>query len=152
MPALRTAVDIAASRAETWGVLTDFGRYGEWNPLLRSVEGELVRGARIRFGVKLPCIPVIHLWATVEDVEPERRFDWSGMFLSSALFKGTHQFILRSDVNGGTRFDQHEHYSGWCSFLIVPFLPMLHRGFTEMNRSLKAHIELRGGAPVFPPA
>jgi len=35
-----TLFPIAASAQTVWGVLTDFDRYGEWNPSLPSIRGD----------------------------------------------------------------------------------------------------------------
>jgi hypothetical protein len=44
---IRTEIEIAASATTVWAVLTDFPRYGEWNPFLERVATELVPGAPV---------------------------------------------------------------------------------------------------------
>ena len=45
---LRTEIAIDAPPERVWAVLTDFERYGEWNPFVPSLQGELSGGSRLR--------------------------------------------------------------------------------------------------------
>ena len=43
---IRTEVEIAAPAAEVWRTLTAFADYGEWNPFITQLSGELREGQR----------------------------------------------------------------------------------------------------------
>lgn len=40
MRELNTEIEIKASAARVWRLLTDFDAYPQWNPFIRSVEGK----------------------------------------------------------------------------------------------------------------
>jgi hypothetical protein len=141
MPFLYTAIHIKAEPSKVWSALTDFPRYAEWNPLLRSVQGELHPGARIRLLIKLPWLPHFSILAVIQRVEPGMNFDWAGDVLSSSIFRGHHRFTVVSGGNGDTHFEQAEEYSGLLNPMAFLLIPILRVGFEQMNRSLKSFVE-----------
>jgi hypothetical protein len=149
MPFLYTAIHIKAEPAKVWSVLTDFPRYAEWNPLLRSVQGKFQPGAQIRVLIKLPWLPHFSIPAVIQRVEPGMNFDWTGDVLSSSIFRGLHSFTVMSDGNGDTQFEQAEGYSGLLSRVAFLLIPILKFGFEQMNRSLKRFVEQQ--APLHQP-
>ena len=44
---IRSEVTIEATADEVWGVLADFGSYGEWNPGFVSIAGRAEAGATL---------------------------------------------------------------------------------------------------------
>jgi carbon monoxide dehydrogenase subunit G len=48
MGTYRTDFEIDASDEAVWAVLVDFESYGDWNPSLPSISGELREGSRYR--------------------------------------------------------------------------------------------------------
>ena len=47
MKIISAATEIGAPPMTVWAVLTDLGRYPEWNPLFREASGEVAVGNRI---------------------------------------------------------------------------------------------------------
>ena len=75
--AFETSVEIHATPATVWAVLTDVGCWPEWTASMRRVElrggGALAVGSRVR--IKQPKVPAV-TWEVTE-VEPERAFTWT---------------------------------------------------------------------------
>jgi uncharacterized protein YndB with AHSA1/START domain len=47
MQTMSASVEIKASPADVWAVLTDLGSYPQWNPLFREESGEIAVGSTI---------------------------------------------------------------------------------------------------------
>jgi len=69
---LATAIDVAASPAAVWRVLTDFAAYPEWNPLIRQLVGEPSVGSRLEVTVQPAGGKAMTFRPTVLVAEPER--------------------------------------------------------------------------------
>lgn len=112
MKQIRTEAIIPAPPAEVWAVLTDFGRYHEWNPLNIAAEGEAVAGGKIRTTFLNPAgKPGATVTQTVKltRFEPYTTLAWSGVV--PLLFHGTHHFTLEP-VAEGTRLLHGEDMGG----------------------------------------
>ena len=48
MKTVSATIQIDAPPVDVWAVLTDLGRYPEWNPLFREASGQVAVGNRIR--------------------------------------------------------------------------------------------------------
>jgi uncharacterized protein YndB with AHSA1/START domain len=49
-----TRIEIKAPPNIVWEILTDFKRFDQWNPFIRSVTGEATRGAQLQVKIRLP--------------------------------------------------------------------------------------------------
>ena len=139
---LRHELEIDAANDAVWCVLTDTARYGEWNPFLRRLSGELSAGRRIEVEIAPPGGRAMTFKPTVLVVRPERELRWLGRLLISGLFDGEHRFQLEPLLGGRTRFIQSERFSG---ILVRPLWEALERtrlGCEQMNQALKAEAEV----------
>jgi len=138
---VHTEIEIAATPAEVWSVLSDNTRYGEWNPYHVRVDGDLVEGARLDVELNKPDGAVVKIRPHVLAVVPEKRLDWGGGI--SGVFKGVHVFELHETATGCTRLVQRETFAG----LFVGFAELggIEEGYTSMNRALKARVETASG-------
>jgi hypothetical protein len=147
MRTLRTEIEIDATPAEVWAVLTDFERYPDWNPFVRSLEGRLEVGTRLRVHIEPEGGTAFRVKPVVREAEPERAFAWLGHLLVPGLFDGEHRFRIEPLSNGrSVRFVHEEEFRG----LLVPLLwkkldTETRRGFEQMNAALKARVEGRAG-------
>lgn len=136
-----TAIEIAASPAVVWRILTDFSAYPEWNPFIRSIRGEARPGARLSVSIQPPGGRAMQFQPRVQEAEPQRVFSWLGRLLLPGLFDGRHEFRLEANA-GGTRLLHGESFSG----VLLPLAwsgmqPPTRAGFEAMNRALKARAE-----------
>jgi hypothetical protein len=146
MKRIRTHHYLSRSPAEVWAVLTDFGRYAEWNPLNIWASGEARPGARVamRFvdagGGKGK---VIAQTVTITTFEPERRLAWTGRV--PLLFSGRHFFELET-ARGGTDLTHGEDLSGLIPKLFSRArIERQKRAYEMMNQALERRLD-RGPA------
>lgn len=132
-----TSIKINASAAEVWQILTEFQRYPEWNPFIKSLTGEVQVGNKIK--VQLPSAT---FKPTVLRMDKNKEFKWLGSLLFKGIFDGEHKFLPTENKDGTTTFKQSENFTG----ILVPlFAKSLDKntsvGFNEMNQKLKERAE-----------
>ena len=148
MKHLAASIDIDAPPAAVWRVFADFARYPDWNPFVRSLEGDVEVGRRLRVRLQPPGRRAITMRPAVRAYKPERELRWLGRLGLPRIFDGEHRFLLEPlDDGNRTRFVQSETFRG----VLVPFLGSLLRttetAFASMNEALRARAEalVRGG-------
>lgn len=134
---IKTSIEISATPEEVWKGLTDFQAYENWNPFLKSVEGEFIVGEKVKInagGMKFK--PKVLVYEENEEVR------WKGKFLFKGLFDGEHIFKIIDNKDGTVTFRQDEIFSG---ILVGLFSKKLDRetkpGFEAMNLKLKEIVE-----------
>ena len=111
MAVYRTTFPVAAPASVVWGVLTDFERYGEWNPSLPSIRGEVRPGAQVALTLGMPGRPSPKVKAHLGRVEPGRCLTWDGNAGADWLFAGHREFVLEP-AGHGVRVTHIEDVSG----------------------------------------
>jgi hypothetical protein len=139
-----TGITINARPEKVWSILTDFSRYPEWNPFIKSITGIAEPGRTITARIEPPGSAGMTFKPVVLTFEPNREFRWLGHLLVKGLFDGEHSFELTENPDGTTRFVQREKFTG----ILVPlFQKQLDRntksGFELMNGKLKELSESR---------
>jgi hypothetical protein len=138
---LHAEVDIDATSAQVWSVLTDLDSYQHWNPFIVHASGELRVGGTlvnvIRFrGGERTFTP------TVLEVDAGRELRWLGKHRIPGMFSGEHSFTLIELGPQRVRLEQSEKFKG----LAVPLLAKDLRedtlpGFEAMNQALRERAE-----------
>jgi hypothetical protein len=141
MRELTSSIEIDASPERVWSVLTDFASYGEWNPFIRSIEGEPVVGSRLQVRIAPPGGRAMTFKPTVTVVDPSLELRWLGRLLLPGLFDGEHRFRLEPLDGDRTRFVQSERFSGILVAFSGKGLAKTERGFDAMNEALKLRVE-----------
>ena len=135
MKTLEHSIEIPAPVDEVWKVLTAGDEYAAWNPFMTRLSGRLAVGERLVITIR-PGARSMTFTPTVVALEPARLVRWQGRFGVRGIFDGEHELRLEA-TPGGTRFTQHETFSG----LLVPFMRGLLaetlRGFAAMNEALR---------------
>jgi len=134
-------MDIDADPKTVWHVLTDFSAYPDWNPFIRSIEGEPTQGSRLSVLIHPPGRKPMRFQPQVQAAENPARLSWIGSLLMRGLFDGHHEFELHAHGQG-TRLVHRESFSG----LLVPLVwnkmeQATRAGFEAMNLTLKARAE-----------
>lgn len=128
-----TEIQIQASPEKVWNILTDFARYPEWNPFIKSLTGNVSKGNRIE-----AHIDTMRFKPTVLAFEKNREFRWIGHLLFRGIFDGEHRFQLIANADGSTRFIHAEKFGGILVGMLSKKLDNETKaGFESMNRKLK---------------
>ncbi len=142
MKTLETNININASPEKVWAVLNNFKNYPNWNPFIKSIEGEVALGKTIRVRIEPPGAQGMTFNPTVLAYKPNEEFRWKGKLLVKGLFDGEHQFKLINNADGTTTLHHSEKFTG----ILVPlFAKMIdantRKGFELMNEKLKELVE-----------
>ena len=144
-PSITTQIEIAAPASAVWAELTDTGAYGDWNPFVRRIGGELTPGNHLQVtigadgGSQMDFTPEV----LVADENTELR--WVGRLGVRGLFDGEHYFILEETDHGTTIFRHGENFTGLLGYpLLAVIRAETETGFLAMNEALKARVEGRG--------
>lgn len=136
-----TEVTVEAPPETVWSVLTEFDRYGEWNPAL-AVEGRPEEGERLTVspGPEAPQGPTFR--PRVLTVDPGREFVWKGHLFVPGVFDGRHSFRIEDLGDGRSRFVQSERFGGVLRWLILRrYGADTEANFHAMNAALAARAE-----------
>ncbi|MDX6680189.1 MAG: hypothetical protein QOG94_228 [Solirubrobacteraceae bacterium] len=138
------AIELDASPEAAWAVLTDTPAYGEWNPFITRLTGELRVGAKLAAlvlppGDRRPAT----FKQTVLAVEPPRELRWLARVLVPGLFDGDHSFKIEPIAGGRTRFTQAERISGVVVPLVGGRIDKTLLGMQQMNEAFKRRVEGR---------
>ena len=137
---LNTQIVINATPAQVWNVFSNFSTYKDWNPFLKSVEGDVQEGNTITINAGgMTFKPKVLEWV------PQKKLVWIGRLGFPGIFDGAHSFELKNNGDGTTTFIQNEEFKG---ILIPLFKKKLKTdtkdGFIAMNEALKELVELHG--------
>jgi len=138
---LRSEVEIEASVAQVYAVLTDLPRYHEWNPFLTSLSGQLAVGQNLRVEMSLPEGSTYLLKPRVTQVTENTELRWRGGFGFAALLEAEHFFLLSERSPGQTRVVQGQNFSGFLLRFAGNSLTLAARGSVYMNQALKKRAE-----------
>jgi hypothetical protein len=142
MHEVRTEIDIQATPARVWRVLTDFPAHAQWNPFIRSIAGLPERGQELVVSIQPEGARAMTFKPTVLAADAEAQLRWRGRLLIPGLFDGEHYFMMTPAGPGRTRFVHGEKFSGLLVFLAKSSLERGTRaGFVAMNKALKARAE-----------
>lgn len=135
---IKTEILINASPEKVWAILTNFENYPQWNPFIKSIQGNPIVGEKIIARIEPPEANGMTFKPKVLVFEENKKFSWLGHLLFTGLFDGEHIFELIDNGNGTTTFIQREKFKG----ILVPlFKKQLDnnttQGFNEMNQKLK---------------
>jgi len=138
MKELRTEIKIKASPEKIWTILTDFTKYPEWNPMIKSFKGDLTEGQKVIVRLEQPGSRAMTFKPVITKVVPNQQLRWQGHLLIGGLFDGEHIFEITDYPDGSCTFVHREIFKG---ILIPLFAKMIDnntkRAFIMMNERLK---------------
>ena len=146
MGVYRTTFEIDASSDVVWAVLSDFERYGEWNPSVPSIAGDLQVGSTVSLTLAMPGRPSPKVKAQLTEVQPQQRLRWHGNVGADWLFAGDRDFVIEPADGDTARVTPVEDVQG----ALFPLFRLLmgsaiqrhHDGF---NTALKQRAEELAG-------
>jgi hypothetical protein len=139
---IKTEILINSDPEIVWNILMDFDRYPEWNPFIKFISGQPIKGSKIEAKLEPPDSKGMKINPVILEVDNKKKFRWLGHLFVPGLFDGEHIFELIDNKNGSTTFIQREIFKG----ILIPLLKKLlddntRRGFELMNRQLKIESE-----------
>ncbi len=141
-PSITTEIEIDAPASAVWEALADTGAYGEWNPFVRRIAGDLEVGNRLEVTVGADGQTPMEFAPEVLVADAQTELRWVGHLGVRGVFDGEHYFILEETERGTTIFRHGEDFTGLLGF---PLLALIredtHTGFIAMNEALKARVE-----------
>ncbi|MDQ1701951.1 MAG: hypothetical protein QOF57_1203 [Frankiaceae bacterium] len=141
MKTIQVVTDIAAPARTVWAKLSAVTEYGEWNPFITTLQGDLVAGARLTVRIVPPGGRPMTFRPSVTEVEEGQRLEWIGRLFVPGVFDGRHSFLLEEVGGGMTRLTQTEEFSGVLVPLMKTTLERTRAGFQAMNEALRRRAE-----------
>ena len=148
-PFVTVSIDIAAPPQTVWRVLTEFGRYPAWHPVLSfdGTEPELAPGALLPIRLSGGAAGDQAFTAELTQVSPPRRLIWEGGIRD--VFFGRHSFELQGLPGNGTRFTDTERWSGtMAASVIAEHHAVLEKEYARSAAALKQQAERESTAPA----
>lgn len=141
---IKTAIQMQASPAQVWEVLTAFDNYKSWNPFITSIEGIPKKGSQLKINAGGMNFKPIVLVA-----EKNKELRWLGKLFVKGLFDGEHIFLIEDNLDGTVTFRQEEKFSGILVGLFAGKLDTdTKAGFVQMNQRLKELAEAKKAASI----
>ena len=141
MRPVETTVTIATTPDRVWEILTDFGRYREWNSFIREIDGTPKVGAKGRLIIAREAGKETPYRIRFSASEPDRRLAWKRSLLHPVLLEATHEFLLEADRDGRTRVVHHERFRRLLAAVVRETPGFIREGFSRFNQALKARAE-----------
>jgi hypothetical protein len=139
MKTMSATIQIDARPEAVWAVLTDLGRYQDWNPLFREASGQVAVGNRIRLRSVHPAngrMMTVKPKITVAD--PGAELSWVASL--PGIMSGEHRFKL-APADGGTRLEQSETFRGLLTIFTGKTFTRAEASFQTLNEALKQRVE-----------
>lgn len=138
MGTVRASIDIDASPAEVWAILSDIGGWDRWNELL--VEGRCDGGLGSRVSVKVDAGPLFFpVRSRICEWEEGRTLAWGEH--RGRIARIQHGFTLEPQ-GSGTRVVHYESFEGLVGRLIFPVIrSRLTKNYAAFLDALKARVE-----------
>lgn len=134
-------LDIAAPAEVVWEVLTDFGRYHEWNPFVVDCRATLEPGGTIDMQVKLIGKPQFQReW--IREVQPGQGFAYSMKPVPLGTLRSLRSHALEPLGKEHCRYRSHFELDGWLRPVVLAlFEGALQRGFAGMSEGVRTRAE-----------
>ena len=141
-PSIETEIEIDAPASVVWKELADTGAYGDWNPFVRRISGDLEVGQHLKVTVGADGNSPMDFTPEVLVASENQELRWVGRLGFKGVFDGEHYFILEETDHGTTVFRHGENFTGLLGYPLIALIREdTHNGFLAMNEALKARAE-----------
>ncbi|MGB5217944.1 MAG: SRPBCC domain-containing protein [Smithella sp.] len=139
-----TEIEINATAERVWDVLTDFGAFPQWNPMIRWAKGEVRPGVRLTVCFESAGSRGYIFTPKLIIVDPKRQLRWLGYPRLPKLIDLEHYWIIEPVTKGKVRLIHGGVIYGWLTPLSGKIFEYKSRGpFEAMNRAHKKRVELK---------
>jgi uncharacterized protein YndB with AHSA1/START domain len=133
--------EIAAPAEIVWEVLTDFQRYGEWNPFCVECATTLTPGDPIRMQVNLTGKPQ-RVEEVIESCTPGQGFAYHMKPIPLGALSSQRTHRIEPVTATTSRYYSHFELKGWLKPLVVAiFGKGMRAGFGGMSEGVKQRAE-----------
>jgi hypothetical protein len=133
-------INIQAPPNRIWALLTTAGDFPRWNSTVKSIEGRIAPGEKIKLWATIAPERVFNL--TINQFVPDQMMVWSDG--RAPMFKGVRSYTLTPRADGSTDFSMSEVYSGLMLPMIAGSLPDFRATFEQYAADLKREAERAG--------
>lgn len=133
-----TSIIIEASAEQVWNFLTDFENYSNWNPFIKSINGQAHLNEKVEIEVHPPASSPIVISPIITHYIESKKLCWSGRILNG-LIEIHHQFEIIPLFNEKVILKHRLGYSGW--FVSLLNQSKMKDGIEMMNSKMKRNIE-----------
>lgn len=138
---VRAEVEIDAPIDRVWKILTELGRYGDWNSFTPRVESTLRIGDPVHLYVRLLGERLTHRVETVTRNEPHT-LGWEMKLGARFLLHAERVQVLTPIDEGRTHYMTEDCFTGWLRPLVLAlFGRAMERGFRDCGLGLKQAAE-----------
>lgn len=139
---MSTVIEINATPARVWEVLTDLGAYGQWNPMIVRAEGTLQQGKRLKIRFAPKGSRAYTFFPKLLVVDPPRELRWLGYPRLPGILDTEHYFVIAPAQGGMSTVMTHGAVEyGLLTPIASLFLSGTARHFEAMNQALKSRAE-----------
>lgn len=132
---ITTQITIKATPEKVWAVLTDFKKYPDWNPFIRSVEGNVQVGEKIKVIIHPPEAKEMTFKPIVLTKTDEKELSWFGTLFFRGIFDGEHRFEIVDNNDGTVTLKHSEKFRGVLVWMFNT--KKTEAGFILMNEKIK---------------
>ncbi|MGA6204558.1 SRPBCC family protein [Nocardia testacea] len=135
-------VEVDAPTEVVWSVLTDFDRYGDWNPFISRCRADLAVGAPIDMTVQQLAPRPIRMREWIRSVDPGRAFSYSMKPIPLGALRSKRAHTLTPLPQDRTRYESHFELDGWLAPLVgLLFGRGFKKGFPGMTTAVQREAE-----------
>jgi hypothetical protein len=135
-------LEIDAAPDVVWRVLTDFERYGEWNPMAVRCATSLVPGDPIDMSVRLGLVRIKRQREWVRTHTPGQEFSYAMKPVPFGALRSRRRQSVTPLDGGRTRYESRFELHGWLQPLVRLLLGRaLKRGFAGATAGVRAQAE-----------
>ena len=138
---IETTVEIDAPPAAVWRVLTDFPAYGEWNPFITSIAGNVEEGEQLTVRLEPPGGKGMTIKPTVLAAKLDRELRWKGRLLMPGTVRRRAHVPDRASRRRAQPVRPRERFTGILVGLVKGVLGKTEAGFEQMNAALAQRVE-----------
>lgn len=131
------SISIKATPAKIWALLTDAEDLPRWNSTVKSIEGRIAEGEKIKLVAESSPDRTFSL--KISKFLPEKEMVWKDGF--APMFKGVRTYTLSPNGDGSTQFTMTEVFSGLMLPMIAKSLPDFVPVFEQYAQDLKKEAE-----------
>ena len=133
-------VEIQAPASVVWETLTDFPRYGEWNPFVLKCETTLQPGTPIRMDVALVGTQKVD--EVIESCTPGTGFAYHMKPYPLGALSSRRSHEIKPLAADRAQYTSYFHLEGWLMPLVRLIMrPKLEAGFAGMTAGLRQRSE-----------